>query len=79
MNIDYCDVYDNESDEVRIGSSSLTVDPDFTSFSSSTAPDTWDLTLSASSDLIDAGDPAIYDTDKTTSDIGAYGGPNGDW
>ena len=38
-----------------------------------------DYTLDSASALIDAGDPAIEDVDASTSDIGAYGGPNGDW
>ena len=42
---------------------------------SSSDPTAWDLTLATGSALIDAGDPAISDTDGTTSDIGAYGGP----
>jgi hypothetical protein len=40
----------------------------------------WDLHLSATSLLIDAGDPTILDPDSSTSDIGAYGGSDaGDW
>jgi len=46
-----------------------TADPD---------PYYWDLTLGSKSALIDAGDPGIVDVDKTTSDIGAHGGPDGD-
>ena len=34
----------------------------------------WDLHLSATSQLIDAGDPSILDPDGSPSDIGAYGG-----
>lgn len=41
------------------------------------ATQAWDLTLDAGSSLIDAGDPSILDADGTTSDIGAYGGPDG--
>ena len=29
--------------------------------------------------LIDAGDPSILDSDGSTSDIGATGGPDADW
>ncbi len=38
-----------------------------------------DLTLGAGSPCIDAGDPDIDDVDGSRSDMGAYGGPNGDW
>jgi hypothetical protein len=42
------------------------------------APTAWDLRLATGSALIDAGDAGILDTDGSTSDIGAYGGPGGD-
>jgi hypothetical protein len=47
----------------------------------SSFPEDWDLHLDAAgpSPLIDAGDPALLDPDGSTSDIGAYGGPGGDW
>jgi hypothetical protein len=35
----------------------------------------WDLHLSLTSPLIDAGDPSVLDPDGSPSDIGAYGGP----
>ena len=35
----------------------------------------WDLHLSTTSPLIDAGDPTILDPDGSPSDIGVYGGP----
>jgi len=38
-------------------------------------PIEWDLHLSTTSPLIDAGDPAIGDPDGSLSDMGAYGGP----
>ncbi|MCP4919603.1 MAG: hypothetical protein GY913_22095 [Proteobacteria bacterium] len=37
----------------------------------------WDLQLQSSSAAIDAGDPSILNDDGSTSDIGAYGGPDG--
>ncbi len=37
--------------------------------------DDLDLTLRPESPLIDAGDPGLQDTDGSTSDIGAFGGP----
>ena len=53
----------------------LAVDPGFADVGDP-APLNWDLHLSATSDLIDAGDPQILDPDLTPSDIGAYGGPD---
>jgi hypothetical protein len=38
----------------------------------------WDLHLSETSLLIDAGDPTVLDPDGSPSDIGAYGGPGAD-
>ena len=55
----------------------ISVDPGFSDVSSTDSAD-WDLTLGSSSALIDAGDTAIQDADGSTSDIGAYGGPDGD-
>ena len=40
---------------------------------------TWDFTLAAGSRLADEGDPTIFDTDGTRSDIGGYGGAGGGW
>lgn len=48
----------------------ISVDPMFVSF--------FDVHLQAFSPLIDAGDPDILDPDGTRSDIGAYGGPQGE-
>ena len=39
-------------------------------------PMAWDLALTAGAPGKDAGDPAITDVDSTTSDMGAYGGPD---
>jgi len=52
----------------------LSVDPQYLD---STSPDyaDWDLHLSDTSPLIDAGDPSILDPDGSPSDIGIYGGP----
>jgi hypothetical protein len=38
-----------------------------------------DYHLSVDSPCIDSGDPAIFDSDSTVSDMGAYGGPLGNW
>ncbi|MCP4916016.1 MAG: hypothetical protein GY913_03750 [Proteobacteria bacterium] len=58
-------------------------DGDFTAFTGNISDDplytdasTGDYTLASGSPAIDAGDPSILDTDGTTSDIGAYGGPD---
>jgi len=56
----------------------IAVDSGFVDTSGATA-ESWDLTLSSGSALIDAGDPSITDVDGSTSDIGAYGGPGGAW
>jgi hypothetical protein len=39
-------------------------------------PLSWDLHLSPATPLVDAGDPAIQDPDGSSSDLGAYGGPD---
>jgi len=38
-----------------------------------------DYHLDTGSPCIDTGDPSIFDTDSSISDMGAYGGPFGDW
>jgi len=74
-------LYDNDSPEVEglddpVGSEgNLGVDPLYTSASGD--PTSWDLSLQSGSPAIDAGDADILDDDGTTSDIGAYGGPDG--
>jgi len=40
--------------------------------------DSSDFYLQAFSPAIDAGDPDVFDSDGSRSDIGAYGGPNGE-
>jgi hypothetical protein len=50
------------------------LEPDYVDVSDAD-PLNWDLSLQSGSALIDAGDPSIDDADGTTSDIGAYGGP----
>jgi hypothetical protein len=54
------------------------VDPQFVDISSED-PLLWDLHLQGASGLIHAGDPSILNPDGSQSDIGAYGGPLGDW
>lgn len=56
----------------------LSQDPEFAD-TSSTDPADWDYTLAPGSPMLDAGAPTILDTDGTRSDLGAFGGPHGDW
>ena len=51
----------------------LSVDPLFQD------PDADNYDLLAVSQCVDAGDPDLLDADGTRSDMGAYGGPEGDW
>ncbi len=53
-------------------------DPAYTDVSGSD-PEVWDFVLGSSSSLIDVGDPNLSDPDGSRSDIGAHGGPGGDW
>ena len=55
----------------------ISVDPQHLGTTSSDPLD-WDLHLSASSPLVDAGSPALLDPDGSPSDIGAWGGPDAD-
>ncbi len=57
--------------ESPVGSNgNIAVDPDYND------PGSRDYSLSSGSDLIDAGDPSIEDTDGSRSDIGSAGGPD---
>jgi hypothetical protein len=57
----------------------ISVDPGYADGTATSEVD-WDLSLSSTSALIDAGDSSILDPDGTTSDIGAWGGPGAaDW
>ncbi len=82
--VTYSDVHDNGSGDYSglsdpTGSDgNLSVDPEFVSYEGTADPSRWDLHPAPGSPLVDAGDPSITDDDGTTSDIGAYGGPNGD-
>ncbi len=80
----YSNWYGNTSTEfvnvtTPVGSyGNVAVSPGYNDTSSSDAA-SWDLTLSATSSLVDAGDPSLTDTDGSRSDIGAYGGAGGGW
>jgi hypothetical protein len=73
----YNDVYGNSSgnytgiDDPTDTLGNISEDPDFVSSS--------DYHLQNSSPCIDTGSPAIDDPDNSQSDMGAYGGPNGNW
>jgi hypothetical protein len=54
----------------------ISVDPLFVD-TSATDPTLWDLHLQSDSPLVNAGDPALLDSDGSRSDIGAYGGAQG--
>ncbi|MCB9743306.1 MAG: putative metal-binding motif-containing protein [Alphaproteobacteria bacterium] len=63
------------------GANDIGTDPRFTSFSDDGNINNDNFTLRSTSPAIDAGNPssAYNDADGTTNDMGAYGGPNGDW
>jgi hypothetical protein len=64
---------------VPIGSAgNMVTDPQFYD-TASVDPLQWNLHLRSTSPLIDAGYPALPDSDGSPADIGAYGGPAGVW
>ena len=84
--IQYCNAWDNAGGAWAGGGSPFgsgsnpEVDPVYVDVTDKKDPMNWDLQLDTTSPLIDAGDPKILDPDKSTSDIGAYGGPGAaDW
>jgi hypothetical protein len=81
----YSDIYGNDVADFAEMSSpiglngNISINPGFESVSGSD-PHAWDLRITASSALVDAGDPSLFDPDSSTSDIGAYGGEGAaDW
>jgi hypothetical protein len=80
VTLSYNDWTDNDSDayvdlSLAIGTDGNIDDvPDFTHYSQVGDCTNDDLTLQATSALIDAGHPLIFDTDGSASDIGPYGG-----
>ena len=79
--VEYTDAFNNTPDDYSgitdptgtLGN--VSVNPVFTAWTDDGNATNDDLTLKATSKLIDAGDPSITDDDGSTSDIGAYGGP----
>jgi hypothetical protein len=84
IRFDHCNFWDNAGGDVGglpspIGADgNVSVDPGFVDTSSPQSLD-WDLHLTPLSPLRNAGTPALQNHDGTVSDIGAYGGPGGDW
>ncbi len=70
---DYNDVYDLGSLTVPSGTGNISDDPLYTDALN------FDFHLDTGSPCIDAGDPLIFDPDSSRSDMGCYGGPDGDW
>ncbi len=75
----YCDVWDNTPDDYSgladaTGiDGNVSVEPLFLNPNPADLID-WNVHLQLGSSLIDMGDPALFDPDGSTSDIGAYGG-----
>ena len=81
----WCNAFGNTSTDVAgfdgswEAGGNLSIDPLYLDVSDE-RPLQWDLHLSTTSPLIDAGDPAILDPDGSRSDIGAWTGPGAlDW
>ena len=72
---EYSDVYDCTSGNysgVTAGVGCISANPLYVNAGT-------DFHLGTGSPCINTGDPSIYDTDSSQSDMGAYGGPGGDW
>ncbi len=72
---EYCDVYDCQTanyNNVSPGMGCISANPQYVN------PGT-DFHLASGSPCINTGDPSIDDPDGSQSDMGAYGGPGGDW
>ena len=79
----YSNVYGNSPDQfsgmdpIAGEDGNLSADPGYQDLSDAD-PLVWDLHLSVSSPLVDAGEPSLFDPDSQAGDIGAYGGPDAD-
>jgi hypothetical protein len=79
----YCNIHDQAEPafesmaDPRGSGGTIDVDPGFVD-ESATDPARWDLTLEDGSAMRDQGSPDLVDTDGSRSDIGAYGGPEGE-
>lgn len=84
ISFEYSNIYGNTATEFYNIASPVGANGNFASSAgysdtSSTDASLWNLTLTATSAMRDAGDPAILDADGSRSDVGAYGGPKGNW
>jgi hypothetical protein len=61
------------------GTGNLSADPSFVRTSADSDWSNDDFHLSVGSPAIDVGDPLYYDADGSPGDLGAYGGPYGNW
>ena len=83
----YNDIYNSSGSSYRYGGTynagtgDLSGDPLFVSANCDGNPNNDDFSLSSSSPAINTGNPssAYDDVDGSPNDIGAYGGPGGDW
>jgi len=84
----YCDVWGNLADDYGAliadptgSDGNLSQDPQFTAYSVDGDWTNDDLRLLNASPCVDAGNPdvAYDDPDGSRNDMGAYGGPDGDW
>ena len=81
----YNNVYGNDGGEYRgvtdpTGTyGNISEQPRFVLVPDDADPDNDLWSLRSSSPSVDGGDPSILDADRTTSDMGAYGGEDGDW
>jgi len=80
---DYCDVFGNIPDDYHGMADqtglygNISEDPRLL-WVAPLDPLLWDLHLDVGSDLIDTGDPTIFDPDLSVSDMGIYGGAGAD-
>lgn len=75
-------VYGNTTNYVGLagsGAGNLVADPLFVGVSDDADWTNDDFALRSGSPAIDAGAPGDADTDGSPADLGAYGGPSGDW
>jgi hypothetical protein len=84
VSVSYSNIDDNDSPQFyglsdpTSANNNLSDDPDYDDLGGF-KPEDWVFTVPSTSPLVDAGDPSLSDTDGSTSDIGAYGGPYGSW
>lgn len=82
--LSHVNFFGNTTDEMAWGDvtsvvGGRSVDPLYVDVSGADPRD-WDLSLQASSPVVDVGAPLLDDDDGTAGDLGAYGGPGGgDW